>query len=199
MGRVCKKCSIEKNLEDFKKSKACSLGYRYTCKKCTNILNKKFFVDKEKRLESPRRYHRNNKEKIKILVKKRIEKDIDRHREKRNLYERTKRKNDLLFRLMGSARARIRGSIKEKGFRKNTKAINLLGCKADILKTHLELKFKDGMNWENYGKWHIDHIIPLASAKTEEEIYKLCHYTNLQPLWAIDNQSKSDKIITNVV
>jgi hypothetical protein len=52
------------------------------------------------------------------------------------------------------------------------------------------------MNWSNRNLWHIDHIIPLASAKTEEEMIKLCHYTNLQPLWAIENMSKGSKIIT---
>jgi hypothetical protein len=51
------------------------------------------------------------------------------------------------------------------------------------------------MTWENQGKWHIDHIIPLSSAKTEKEMYKLCHYTNLQPLWAFDNLSKGSKIL----
>ena len=53
------------------------------------------------------------------------------------------------------------------------------------------------MSWENYGKdgWHIDHKIPLSSAKTDREIYELCHYTNLQPLWAKDNLKKSNKII----
>jgi hypothetical protein len=55
--------------------------------------------------------------------------------------------------------------------------------------------FTEKMNWDNYGKWHVDHIIPLSSANTEEEIYKLCHYTNLQPLWAEDNIKKSNKII----
>ena len=51
------------------------------------------------------------------------------------------------------------------------------------------------MSWDNYGKWHIDHIIPLSSAKTEQDILKLCHYTNLQPLWAKGNIIKSNKII----
>lgn len=75
--------------------------------------------------------------------------------------------------------------------------MNLLGCSVEFLKQHLEKQFKNGMSWENHGKWHIDHIIPLASAKTQEKIEYLCHYTNLQPLWAKDNQSKGAKIIKN--
>lgn len=51
------------------------------------------------------------------------------------------------------------------------------------------------MTWENRNEWHIDHITPLSSAKTEEELYKLCHYTNLQPLWAEENLKKGNKII----
>jgi hypothetical protein len=51
------------------------------------------------------------------------------------------------------------------------------------------------MSWDNYGKWHIDHIIPLSSANNEDEVYKLCHHTNLQPLWAEDNLKKSNKIL----
>ena len=51
------------------------------------------------------------------------------------------------------------------------------------------------MSWENQGKWHIDHIIPLSSATNKDELYKLCHFTNLQPMWAIDNIRKGAKII----
>jgi hypothetical protein len=53
------------------------------------------------------------------------------------------------------------------------------------------------MSWENHGEWHIDHIVPLSSAITEEELRKLSHYTNLQPLWATDNLSKGSKNFTN--
>ena len=66
-----------------------------------------------------------------------------------------------------------------------------------MLKKHIESQFKDGMSWENHKHdgWHIDHIIPLSSAKNEENVYKLCHYTNLQPLWATENYKKGKKII----
>ena len=69
-----------------------------------------------------------------------------------------------------------------------------MGCTPEFLKEHLQSQFKDGMGWDNYGSWHIDHIIPLSVAKDEKEIYRLCHYTNLQPLWAIENLSKGNKV-----
>jgi hypothetical protein len=61
----------------------------------------------------------------------------------------------------------------------------------------LENQFVEGMNWENYGSkgWHIDHIIPLSSAKTVDEAISLNHYKNLQPLWAVDNMKKGNKIL----
>jgi hypothetical protein len=71
----------------------------------------------------------------------------------------------------------------------------MLGCDLHTAKAHLEKQFTDGMTWANHGEWHIDHIIPCASAKTEEELIKLFHYENLQPLWAIDNLKKGAKII----
>lgn len=79
--------------------------------------------------------------------------------------------------------------------RKKDSSLKYLGCTLEFLTQHLESKFKEGMNWNNYGLygWHIDHIVPLSSAKSEEDLYKLCHYTNLQPLWAKENLSKNNK------
>ena len=71
----------------------------------------------------------------------------------------------------------------------------MLGVEWEVAKQHIGRQFTKGMNWDNHGDWHIDHIIPLASAKTPERLKQLCHYTNLQPLWAKENISKSDKII----
>jgi hypothetical protein len=85
--------------------------------------------------------------------------------------------------------------LKRHNISKKNKTMDMVGCDSHFLKEYLEQKFQQGMSWDNYGVWHIDHIIPLSSAKSEEEIYKLCHYTNLQPLWGIDNIKKSNKIL----
>jgi hypothetical protein len=79
---------------------------------------------------------------------------------------------------------------------KKNRTFDIIGCTPDFLKKHLEEKFVIGMSWENRNEWHIDHIIPLSSAKTEKELYELCYYTNLQPLWIQDNLKKSNKRIT---
>lgn len=71
----------------------------------------------------------------------------------------------------------------------------MLGCSWEQLRDYIENQFVDGMTWENRNLWHIDHIVPLSSAKTIEELEKLCHYTNLQPLWALDNMSKGAKLV----
>ena len=92
--------------------------------------------------------------------------------------------------------SRLRMFLKSKKLNKTNKTFTIVGCTPSELKEHLERKFTDGMSWQNQGSWHIDHIVPLSSAQTEEEIYKLCHYTNLQPLWAKDNLKKTNKFIS---
>ena len=79
---------------------------------------------------------------------------------------------------------------------KKNKTFDIVGCSPEFLKEHIEKQFTEGMSWGLLGQHiHIDHIIPLSSAKTEDELYKLCHYENLQPLWAEDNLKKSNKIL----
>ena len=71
---------------------------------------------------------------------------------------------------------------------------DIVGLDYIEFKNYISSMFTDGMSWENYGKWHLDHIIPLRVAKNEEEVLLLNHYTNLQPLWAEDNLRKGGKI-----
>lgn len=100
---------------------------------------------------------------------------------------------DLNFKVKHNLRSRIWNVLTGKSKNKSTEI--LLGCTIDELRVHIESQFKDNMSWENYGKWHIDHIRPCASFDlSDPEQQALCfHYTNLQPLWAKDNLSKRNK------
>lgn len=122
--------------------------------------------------------------------------DSEIKREKRNKRERWKRSNNPLISMVIRSRCRITAFLNKNGYSKPSKTQEILGCDWSYLKTHLESKFTDGMSWENRSMWHVDHIIPLASAKSIEEVVRLCHYTNLQPLWAEDNLKKGSKIIS---
>ena len=75
---------------------------------------------------------------------------------------------------------------------KSDKTLELLGASVTFVKKYLESLFQPGMSWDNYGEWHVDHIIPCASfdLNDPEQQKKCFHYTNLQPLWAADNIAK---------
>lgn len=91
-----------------------------------------------------------------------------------------------------SVRATTNAAIRRVGASKNgRRTLSILGCTSDELKAHIERQFVRGMTWENRTEWHVDHIIPLCTATNEEEAIALCHYTNLRPMWAIDNLKKS--------
>ena len=113
-----------------------------------------------------------------------------------NKYFKERRKSDPIFKLANTARTRIVSFLKTHNINKKRSTAQIVGCSPEFLKKYLENKFTSGMTWQNHGRygWHIDHIVPLASAKTTEEMKKLMHYTNLQPLWAIENLKKKDKI-----
>lgn len=178
--------------ETFKRSdtKYCSLVCLNNNKKINNSVNKKEYYNKNK--EKLKIKSRNNYEKIKNTEKFKI-----RSSSYRKSWETEKRSKDIIYKLKKQLRIRLNSAI-----RKNIKvgsAIRDLGCSVEELKSHLESKFQPGMTWENYGfyGWHIDHIIPLSSLDLTnvDNIKKLCHFSNLQPLWAHDNMKKGNKII----
>ena len=112
---------------------------------------------------------------------------------------RIRRQTDASFRITDNLRRRINAAMKGIGIKRSKRSIELLGVSdMEFFWNYLESKFKPGMPRENYGKeWHIDHIIPcVAFDLSKEENQKMCfHYTNLQPLWAHENLSKSSKIL----
>lgn len=98
-------------------------------------------------------------------------------------------------RLAHNLRSRLRTALLHNY--KSGSAIGDLGCSIAELEAHLERQFKPGMTWANYGEWHIDHIKPLAKFDLTDRVQLLaaCHYSNLQPLWAIENLSKGDSLV----
>lgn len=185
----------DKYLEGKKKS------YQKNKNKINEDNRKRLFKNKEKYALSKKKYYQKNKEKSLEANKKWKEKNPERNKELKqkwylkNKYKRAeeikKRKQvDPLFKLKISISTRIRSGIKSRGFVKNFKTKEILGCTYEEFKKYIESKFAHWMNWDNYGKyngelncgWDLDHIIPLVSATTEEEVIKLNHYTNFQPL-----------------
>lgn len=152
-------------------------------------------------------YYKKNKEKI-LKYSKKYFKDNQIEKQKKNNERYNKRRSvDPVFKLSGNIRRGIIGALKKKGFSKRCRTYEILGCSYQELKLHLETKFELWMNWDNYGLyngdvnfgWDIDHIIPLSSAKTEEEIIGLNHYTNLRPLCSYVNRVvKRDNVLTVV-
>lgn len=104
---------------------------------------------------------------------------------------------DPLYKLVQCYRSRTYKALKNIGFTKAyNRTVDMLGCGWEQLRSHLEDQFDEGMTWDNYGSgWHVDHITPIGSTKSSDGVLKLCHYTNLQPLWAKDNLQKSNKIL----
>jgi hypothetical protein len=97
---------------------------------------------------------------------------------------------------MNNISSLIRMTFKNNSFNKKSKTKEILGCSTLEFKAYLESKWEPWMNWNNYGKyngelnygWDIDHIIPMISAKIEEDVIKLNYYSNLQPLCSYTNR-----------
>lgn len=156
--------------------------------------------NKEYKSKKDKEYKLKNAERIKKQNKEYNQKNKSKH----NLYRSNRRKTDPIFRLSINARNLIRLTIKRGGYNKTSKAANLLGCTYEELKLHLESKFEPWMNWGNYGLydniqfnygWDLDHIKPLSSANSIEELHKLFHYTNLQPLCSKVNRDIKKALI----
>lgn len=203
--KICSKCKKELTVNNFYKDRTRKDGLLYLCKKCTKIRNK-IFNNLHK--EEAKKWRKNHKEEMKIYKKdyylknriKLLEQKKEyygKHKQKIISkvikYSKNRRKTDINYRLTKRLRTRIWFAL--RGICKSKSTMKLIGCSIEFLREHLEKQFIKGMSWNNYGKWHIDHIIPCASfdlTKPEEQ-RKCFHYTNLQPLWAEENLSKGAK------
>ena len=197
--KLCSKCKTEKELTEFGKATREIDGHQYWCKLCAknyqleNKIQLYHKRDKEKIAKCDHRYYIKNFLKIRQNQKEYYLKNKQKIIQKQNIYLRNRCKFDISLRITRNLRRRVNHALKRNS--KSASTLSLLGCSIDTLKTYLSTKFTDGMSWENYGQWHVDHIIPCAKFDLSEEVsQRECfHYTNLQPLWAIDNLRKGDK------
>lgn len=199
--KICTKCRTLKliNKDNFNlvkdKRYVEKIIYRAECTECQSVRNKNHRIkngeelrakDRQKRAENPEFYRQQKK--LKRLTPKSIEWN-------------KQYKSRIEVKIKQAVSQRIRSGLKMFLQTKENKTIEYLGCDIQTLMTYLESKFTEGMNWENYGfgddKWHIDHIKPCRAfdLTKEEEIYKCFNYTNLCPLWQIDNLKKNDLLL----
>ena len=140
-------------------------------------------------------YRLANKDRQSELAKAWYQKNKKRVIKMNTEYKTERRKSAPQFRLRDNLRCRLYQAVRAGVGEKSGGTLKLTGCSLDHLKSHLESLFTEGMTWENYGEWHVDHIRPCSSFDlTIDKEQEICfNYSNLQPLWAKDNLSKSDK------
>jgi hypothetical protein len=174
--KKCSKCESSKDSSEFYRNKGRKDGLSVYCIVCT-----KQYYDKPewKEYEKKRNKKRSQTEDYK---KYQVQYQIKLNKKKYN--------EDIEFKL----RKRLSNLI-NKYLKKNGQTTNeIIGCTNIEFKSYIESKFLDGMTFENYGEWQLDHHIPQSSAKNVEELYKLNYYTNFKPMWKLDNLRKNNKI-----
>lgn len=155
--------------------------YKINEEKIKQYNQKYYLTNKEKIVDKIIKYRDNNK---KHLIEKQIE------------YNKKRRNEDELFKLKTNVRNMINRSFTRKEYQKSKHTEEILGCNINYFIKHLLKTYKNnyGHEWNGIEDIHIDHIIPLKSATTKEEVMQLCNYKNLQLLKAKDNLRKSYKI-----
>ena len=190
MERQCNKCKNTKDFFCFYKKKNGLNGHDSICKDCKKMYHTK---NRESILVKKALYREVTKEKKATYQKNYRQKNKELLREYSNNYRTKRRKTDPVYNALLNIRSRLSAFTKLSSINKTKSTLHFLGCSSLEFKNHIEKLFSSTMTWSNYGEWHIDHIIPLSIAKTENDLKKLCHYTNLQPLWAEDNLKKGCK------
>lgn len=217
----CKKCNSARRRELYRtKNKdvilARNKGYIKSRKSYKKEYDKKREADNKEKFQQQRKmqylsnqeeikrkrkvYYYKNKEKVIAINTDYVNRNKNKVRARQRVHHKERKQTDLQYSILKNLRSRVGSAIK-RGGKKCNKTIDLVGCTMSVLLEHLENKFKDGMNWNNYGLkgWHIDHIIPCSKfdmSKIKEQ-KKCFHFSNLQPLWWEENLKKGDKILTN--
>jgi len=193
--KKCTKCSAIKPIGEFNKRSALLCGVRSQCRECDR---RDIFLWREKNPErakqSASKWAKNNPEAIRKQIQKRNRKDPHWHTK----YHNARCRKDINYKLLHNLRNRLYQALK-RGAKKSS-TLFYLGCSIQEFKQYLESQFKEGMSWDSYGnkegQWSIDHINPCSSFdhSDEEQIKKCWHYSNMQPMWHVENLKKHARI-----
>jgi hypothetical protein len=157
--------------------------------------------NKEKLSKKHKDWYENNKEKWNEYIKEYREKNRDKIKQLKRNYEKTRKTNDPLYKLISNFRTAIYQVLKENRVDKNQSYFDVLQYTPEQLIVHLEKQFTEGITWENYGEWHVDHKLPISSFNIQEmgdsEFMKCWSLENLQPMWGEENIRKSNKIFND--
>jgi predicted transcriptional regulator len=166
---------------------------------------KKYFSKpetKERLKKNHKRWAEQNKEHLNNYIKEYREKNIDKIRKTKRDYERNRKASDPLYKLISNFRTAIYQVLKESNVEKNGHYFDILGYTPEELINHLEKQFTEGMTWDNYGEFHVDHKLPISSFNIkeigDEEFMKCWSLDNLQPMWGEENIRKSNKILEDI-
>jgi len=194
MEKQCSFCRTLKPFSEFNRCSSRSDGKQAYCRDCCKIKKSEWYSENSEREKmAAKDWYAKNRDRSLETSRIYQQKNRDSIREYERQYKR-KRREDPRYRMIRRVRHRLWFGLKRLGKGKRARSFDIVGCSQNYFIKHIESQFSEGMSWENYGKWHIDHIKPLATAKSENEATKLCHYTNLQPLWAKENLRKGAKI-----
>ena len=178
----CNNCKVYLSFSKFNFCKKCKNNLRYTCSDCEKLAYKRYVKTKSYieylnlNRENKNKYNRELYQRSKDRINKRI---------------RDKRRENPLYGLAYTLRSNISNKLRKfLSLSKERKTYDILGCTSEEFAKHIESKFEPWMTWENRGLyngelnygWDLDHIVPICSAKTDEDVYKLNHYSNFQPL-----------------
>ncbi len=154
---------------------------------------------KERKRKNYDKWYEQNKEHRKEYLKEYREKNLDKIRKTKRDYERNRKDTDPAYKLIANFRTAIYQVLKENNVEKNKHYFDILRYTPEELISHLENLFTDGMTWENYGEWHVDHRMPISSFNFEsvddDSFIKCWSLDNLQPMWGKENIVKGNNII----
>jgi hypothetical protein len=158
-----------------------------------------YFKNREKRLQYFSDWQKDNRDRLNDYHQKWREKNIDKHREYKRKYEKHRKDTDPIYKLISNFRTAIYQVLKENNVDKNGHYFEVLKYTPEELINHLEKQFTDGMTWDNYGQWHVDHVMPISVHDIQEigddEFMRCWSLSNLQPMWGDENIRKSNKVL----